>query len=185
MNRFWISSYGTHQYSPHKDPHCCVLPIKYGKGFTLKGSSCFVNYGSFCTIHFTSSIWECCQSRRSGKVQCDCVCEGLYCRELRIGVKHKHTRSAMWVTEAVLSELQDHLDWREFSKCCLFARAARVVLVPDSLKELCKKFQLNAICTAGRSSIWSDGFKGSVWSAAESVFKCTKPLQMVFSIISS
>lgn len=111
MNSFWISSSGTHQYSPHKDPHCCVLPIKYGKGFTLKGSSCLVNYGSFCTIHFTSSIWECCQSRRSGKVRCVCVCEGLCSRELWRGVKHKHTRSAMWLTEAVLSELQDHLDW--------------------------------------------------------------------------
>lgn len=51
MNSFWISSYGTHKYSPHKDPHWRVLPIKYGKGFILKGSSCFVNDGSFCTIH--------------------------------------------------------------------------------------------------------------------------------------
>lgn len=158
MNSFWISSYGTHQYSPHKDPHCCVLPIKYGKGFTLKGSSCFVNYGSFCTLHFTSSIWECCQSRRSGKVQCDCVC--VWRPVFQRAVKHKHTRLSMWVTEAVLSELQDHLDWGEFSKCCLFAHAVHVVLALDSLKELCRIFQLNAICTVWGCSIRSDGFIG-------------------------
>ncbi len=132
INRFWISSYGTHQYSPHKDLHCCVLPVKYGKGFTLKRSSCFVNYGSFCTIHFPSSIWECCQSRRSGTVQCDCVCEGLYSRE----VWNINT-----LAQPCGSQRRFCLNWKTnpnwgggFSKCCLFAHAVCVVLALYSLK---------------------------------------------------
>jgi len=63
------------------------------------------------------------------------VCVGLYSRELWIGVKHKRTNSAMRVTEAVLSELQDHLDWGEFFKCCLFAHAVHGVLAPNSQKK--------------------------------------------------